>query len=309
MGIDTITLALIFSILGIGTFISFRILNITDLTIEASFAFGAVIAALLCKGGNIYVSLLCAFLGGCAAGLITGLLHTKLKINAILSGILTLTAFYSINLMVSNENTSITLRKYTSAGLQNNTMFSTSEGINLLIMTIFIAVIVVAVILFFKTKIGMSIRACGDNEQMTKTQCISTDLMKIIGLMISNGFVALSGALVVHFNGSYSTDLERGMMVVGVATIIIGELIVFKKHDMWLMLIGIIVGSIIYRIVYVLILQIDAIKPIHLQLIQSIFLILIIVGGVLGDKTNKLLKLNKAKKLADRSDEDGDLNA
>lgn len=311
MGIDVFTIAMIFTILGIGVFISFRILNITDLTVEASYGFGAVICALVCENGNPFVALICAFLGGCAAGLISALLHTKLKINAILSGILTLTGFYSINLIVADSRSTIPLKGYNKLGkLYNHTLFPSNEYLKFVIMAVIVIVLIVAVILFFKTRLGMSIRACGDNEQMTKAQCISTDLMKIIGLMISNGLVALAGAFFVQFQGSYSTKMETGMMVVGVATIIIGELLTFKKHQIWLILIGILAGSVIYRMIYNLVLQIEFIQSRDIQLIQSIFLILIIAGGILADKTTGKIKLKRAKvEEIDKPESDGDDNA
>lgn len=293
MNIDTYSIALIFTILGIGVFISFKILNITDLTVEASYAFGALICAKMCMITNPFLALIISFTSGMATGLITALLHTKLKINAILSGILTLTAFYSVNLIVANGDLSIALKGYTINGVMNNTIFPDNEFFKFGILSGIVLVIFVIMPLFFRTKLGLSLRACGDNEEMAKTNSISTDNMKIIGLMLSNGFVALAGGLFVEFNASYSTNIERGIMVVGVATIIIGEVLTFKKHNIDLMLLGILGGSIIYRLIYSFVLEIPFIKARDLQLVQSIFLIIILVLGIVYENYNNKKKISK----------------
>ena len=292
MNVDTYSIALIFTILGLGVFITFRILNITDLTIEASYALGALLCAKICIALNPFIALLVAFLGGMVSGLITALLHTKLKINAILSGILTLTAFYSINLIVANGDLSIALKEYGKAGLINYTMFPDNDFAKLGILIAIVLALMILMSIFFKTKLGLSLRACGDNPQMAKTECISTDNMKIFGLMLSNGLVALAGALFTMFNASYSTNVEKGVMVVGVATIIIGEVITFKKHNIELILVGILGGSIIYRLIYSFILEISFIKARDLQLIQASFLVIILVVGILVDNYKKKKKLS-----------------
>lgn len=297
MNIDTYSIALIFTILGLGVFLSFRILNITDLTIEASYAFGAVICAKLCKAVNPYFALLAAFIGGSLAGLVTSLLHTKLKINAILSGILTLTAFYSVNLIVANGNASIALKGYTQEGLANYTIFPNNDVYKLLILLGIVIVLMGLMAMFFRTKLGLSIRCTGDNEQMAKTQCISTDNMKIIGLMLSNGLVGLAGALFTQFSANYSTNVEKGVMVVGVATIIIGEVITFKKHNIDLMLVCILIGSIIYRLIYSFILEFSFIQARDLQMIQASFLVVILLVGAIIDNIKKKRKLEGIKEL------------
>ena len=308
MNIDTYSVALIFTVLGLGVFLSFRILNITDLTIEASYAFGAVLCAKLCKAANPYLALLVAFLGGAGAGLITALLHTKLKINAILSGILTLTAFYSVNLIVANGDLSIALKGYTTTGIANYTIFPDNAWFKLLILLAIVVILMGLMSLFFRSKLGLSIRACGDNEQMAKTQSISTDNMKIIGLMISNGLVGLAGALFTQFNASYAAYLEKGVMVVGVATIIIGEVITFKKHNLDLMLVGILAGSIVYRVIYSVILELSSIPARNLQLIQASFLVVILVAGAIADNFKNKQKLKKVN-LVDAIAKEDDSNA
>lgn len=294
---DTISLALSFAILGFGVFISFKILNITDLTVEASYGFGCAICGMLLRKnmvdlfGNVsfilpYLALICSFLGGCFAGLITAILHTKFKINSVLSGILTLTMFYSINLIIIKGNASIGL-----SGNKGIVLFPDNDLLKMLIMFVFVIVIGVLLALFFKTRLGLSIRACGDNEQMIKTYACNTDLLKIIGLVLSNGLVALSGCLFIQLQKSYSTNIEKGMMVVAVATIIIGEILTLGKHNIGLMLVGITGGSIIYRIIYAISLKIVS-NTIYLNMISALLIILILTISVLVNKykNNKKLK-------------------
>lgn len=301
---DTIIIALVFTILGYGVFISFKILNITDLTVEASFALGASITGMVCNytiSGfpNSFITpilaLVFSFIGGAFAGIITAVLHTKLKINSVLSGILTLTAFYTINLLVIKKDSKV----YSSIGLSNNkgiTIFSFTDYnpyLVTLIMAGVVLIIAILLYLFFKTKFGLSIRACGDNEEMVKTQGLSTDTLKISGLGLSNAIVALSGSLFVMVQHSFSTGIEKGMMVVGVATIIIGEILVRKTHKLNIMLIGIFGGSLIYRFIYAFVLRIEFIDTTYIHLITAGLIIIIIsLSNYISNKKikNKLTK-------------------
>lgn len=297
LSIDILSISLIFGILGFGVFISFRILNITDLTVEASYGFGAALCGLCCKSLNPVLGLPVAFLGGALAGLITALLHTKLRINAILSGILTLTAFYSINLIVTNSTTVM--------AFPNNSIFPKNDGLKFLVILGITLLIALGISYFFRTKLGLSLRATGDNEQMTKTQSISTDLMKILGLMLSNGLVALAGALFVQFQGTYFSNIEKGVMVVGVATIIIGEVITLRRHSIDLILVGIIIGSFLYRIIYNIALEIDFLQARDMQLVQALFLVLILITSIIFDRYNNQKNMKKTYlNLRNKEDED-----
>ena len=303
--LNTIIIALVFTILGYGVFLSFKILNITDLTVEASFALGASITGMMCNyqisqmPNSIItpiISLVVSFIGGSVAGTITAILHTKLKINSVLSGILVLTAFYTINLLVIKKDS----RVYSSIGLSDGrgvTLFS-PIGYNPYLMALIMFGIVILIgaliFLFFKTKLGLSIRSCGDNEEMTKTQGISTDNMKIIGLALANGLVSFSGSLFVMAQHSFSTGIEKGMMVVGVATIIIGEILVRRSHNLGIMLIGIMLGSIIYRFIYAFALRLDFIETTYLHLITAGLIVLIMfLSNVIQKRSekNKLIKI------------------
>ncbi len=270
MILNTIILGFIFAILGFGIFISFKILNFTDLTAEASFTLGAAISVMLSTYNLPIIGLLLAFIGGGMAGCITALLHTKLHIDKVLSGILTLTAFYTINLWVTKLDPNINLLR-----TQNTIFFKGQDGINLCIIAGIVILIIIALILFFKTKTGLSVRACGDNEIMVETLTIDTDKVKIIGLMLSNALIALSGALFMQYQRYYDSSFGVGMMVVGVATIIIGETLIRHRHNMPLMLIAIALGSIIYRLIYLLVLNITG-EPTMMKLISAVAIVICI---------------------------------
>jgi len=258
---------IIWGILVIGVYISFRILDIADLSIEGTFPLGASVAAVLIfHGVNPLISTLLAFIFGLIAGGITGVLHTKLKIPAILSGIITMTALFSINLVIlglSDKN------KATLSSLSiTNDIFSTtnklmsglfdsigiSKASSLSIVTIvisglFLLVTSILVYFLFGTEIGMSVRATGNNISMARAEGINTDLMIILGLMLSNGLIALSGALFAQASSIATTDSGKGAIVIGLAGIILGELIFGKKQSFKVSLISIIIGSIIFFII------------------------------------------------------------
>lgn len=243
---------LLWAVMAIGVFITFRLLDFADLTCEGSFAWGGAIGAVLVQqaGWHGLPACLIALLIGSLAGLITALLHTKLKIAPILSGIITLTAMYSI--------TYITMGNKSSIGLIGVELFyNIIPGKAVYSILISGAVIVVAVIgamyWFFGTEVGSAIRATGVNEKMSRAQGINTDNTKIIGLMLSNGLIAFSGALVAQEQGTASWAMGQGAIVAGLASVIIGETIVPANRNFALTLTGIVGGSIIYRIIYSLV--------------------------------------------------------
>ena len=204
-------------------------------------------------------------------GLITGVLHTTLHIDKALSGILTLTAFYTINLWVTGLKPNIALTKGTM------TLFIRGNNVaNLFIALAFVIAIAILMRLFFLTKLGLSIRACGDNENMIPSIGQNSALLKIFGLCLSNGLIALSGALFMQYQRYYDSRFGTGMMVVGVATIILGETLIRFHHNMTIMIIALTIGSILYRFIYLLVLQLDG-DPTLMKLISAIFLIACIV--------------------------------
>ncbi|MBQ8142045.1 MAG: ABC transporter permease [Bacilli bacterium] len=271
MILNAVNTGLIFAILGFGIFLSFRVLSFTDLTAEASFTLGAALAVQFIKLGLPHLALLMSFIGGAVAGFITAFLHTKLKIDKVLSGILTLTAFYTINLLVTNFKPSLTLAKDEATIFVNNDDF-----ITLYIMLGIIALLIIGIYFFFRSRIGLSIRACGDNEVMMESNGVSSDLLKTLGLMLSNGLIALSGGLFMSYSRYYDSTFGTGMMVVGVATIIIGEIFNRKRHYMLTMLIGIVLGSIIYRFIYLLVIQVSG-QPQYMKLFSALAIIIFLI--------------------------------
>lgn len=266
MSVDTffsasIKLGLIISIMVIGVHISYRILNTADLGIEGIFPLGGCICAVLISAGvPSYVAILASILCGAFGGLVTALLHTKLKIPMILSGIITLTGFYSINLAILGftSKTSLTLASlpikpqksifFSLVNLFNS--FGMKQARSLDLSTFIICLIILAIVLtiiyfFFGTEIGMAIRATGDNPRMAKAQGINTDHMIIIGLMISNALIAFAGSLFAQNSGTVTVQNGKGMIVVGLASIIIAEAI-FGRRSYKLQLVSLIVGTIIY---------------------------------------------------------------
>ncbi|MGN0469075.1 MAG: ABC transporter permease [Acutalibacteraceae bacterium] len=245
---------IIWGIMAIGVFITFRILDIADLTVDGSMATGgAVFVVLTTSGVNLYLSLLIAFLAGCLTGLVTGLFHTAFGIPAILSGILTQLALYSINLRImhNNSNLAINFRKY-------NLMLTLSNiPKSLIVGTIFAVAVILILYWFFGTQIGSSVRATGCNLAMARANGINTNVIKVFGLVLSNGIVALSGALLSQYQGFADINMGRGAIVIGLAAVIIGEVLFGKIfRNFALTLVAIVIGGVVYYIVQTLVIRI-----------------------------------------------------
>ena len=242
--------------MAIGVYITYKILDLADLTVDGTLGTGGAVLVILTtvNGMNIYLALFIAFLAGCLAGLATGILHTKFGIPAILAGILTQLALYSINLriMMGKANTTISWRNHDLIVSSNMLQI----GRTILVAALFVAVIIAVLYWFFGTEIGHSIRATGSNQNMARANGINTDSRKIIGLVISNGLVAIAGGLLAQFSGSADINMGRGAIVIGLAAVIIGEVIfgkIFKNFA--LKLLSAVFGSIIYYIVIAIVLK------------------------------------------------------
>ena len=244
----TVAQGFVWGVMAIGLYITYKILDVADLTVDGSICTGAAVCAILVTNGvNVYLAILIAFIAGCLAGLVTGLLHTFLGIPPILSGILTQLMLWSINIKImgGRANLSINARSIKVILTQMN------AGMAILALLIVVAVIIGALYWFFGTALGAGIRATGNNLEMSKAQGINTNLHKVIGLMISNGIVAISGALLAQFQGFADINMGRGAIVIGLAAIIIGEAIFSKiGQNFALRLTGVATGGVIYYIVY-----------------------------------------------------------
>lgn len=243
---------LIWGIMAIGVYLTYKVLDFSDLTVDGTMATGgAVCVMLMINGTNLWMALLCAVLAGMAAGLVTGIFHTKMGIPPILSGILTQLALYSINLWIMGfkANQGINVTKYNLLVSARNVRHLGMDN-PIFIMLAVTAILIVVLYWFFGTELGSSLRATGCNEQMAKAQGINVDRCKRIGLMISNGIVALSSALFAQYQGSVDVNMGRGAIVIGLAAVIISTVIFGKLfHNFGLKLMAVSIGAVLYYIV------------------------------------------------------------
>ena len=249
----------LYGILALGVYLSLRILNLPDLTTEGSFGFGASIAAIVAAAGHPFLSLPLALLAGAMAGMVTGLLQTKLKIHPVLSGIITMNGLYTVNLMaMGTTNLSVSgsnaLFKMLYAcfeldAFQKKVVGAVAGGIAAV-------VVLLMMILFFKTHLGMCIRATGDNPDMVRASSINADRTKVVGLCVSNALVALSGGLIVHYSGYADINASSGTLVYGLAAVIIGEAVCGRSGPTR-GLISAVIGSVIYKLIVTLVVDLN----------------------------------------------------
>ncbi len=247
-------LGLIFAIMSLGIFISFRILNIPDLTIDGTFTLGTSVSAIFAVNGHPVLGVIFALIAGGLAGCVTGFLQTKMKVQPILAGILTMTALYSVNLRVMGQKPNLSLfdRESIFSGL---TRLIGEQYANLVMITLILVVSIVVIFFFLKTQLGMSLRATGDNEDMVRASSINSDAMTIMGLAIATAFVALAGAILAQYQSFSDVSGGIGMMVVGLASIIVGEAI-FGRKSILRSLLAVVIGAVVYRFVLTIALRI-----------------------------------------------------
>ena len=280
--ISTIAQGLLWALLALGVFITFRILDVADLTVEGSFPMGAAISAVvITMGVNPWLTVLIAGIGGMVAGAVTGWIHTKLKIPALLAGILTMIALYSVNLHIMGKANISLLRMDTVYSAIHS--MGISNAVALTIIGVAVTVVVgLFLFWFFGTELGTSIRATGVNPQMIRAQGVNTDTMIVLGLLLSNGFVAVSGALIAQSQGFADIGMGVGTIVIGLASVIIGEVLfasssivrkLFGNSSFVLSLVAVVFGSIIYRIVIATVLYLGM-PPNDLKLFTAILVAL-----------------------------------
>lgn len=268
--LSTCTQGLIYAILSLGLYITFKILNFADMTAESSLTLGgSVCAFLITNGVNPITSILISGLAGSLAGLITGILNTKLKIEAILSGILTMIALYSVNIRIMGKANLSLLEKETIFKIFGNTKMS-----NFIIILIICLSLLLILSLFFRTRLGLSIRATGDNEQIMRAQGANTDLKKILALMISNTMCAISGALIAQNNGYSDVTMGTGTIVIALASIVIGGAII-KKDLFLLKLLSVVIGSICYQFIIFFVLRLGM-NPSDLKLFTAVVAVILL---------------------------------
>ena len=249
-----ISLGLLWAIMTIGVYITYRILNIADLTVEGSITMGAAIAAKALTGGvNPYLAIILAFFGGMLAGLFTGILHTKLKIPALLSGILTMIALYSVNLRIMGTS-NLSLIRAETVYMPFQAMGLNQHNAAIVVGLICVSILVAILYWFFGTEIGSVIRATGNNPHMVRAQGVNTDLTIVIGLVLSNGLVAVSGGLIAQSQRFADIQMGTGSIVIGLASVIIGE-VLFSRNGFLSKLISLVLGAVIYRVIIAFVLK------------------------------------------------------
>ncbi len=247
---------LLWSIMAIGIYITYRILDISDLTSEGSFTLGAAtLASLSVAGVHPLLALLMSMVTGGLAGLVTGLMHTKLKIPTLLAGILSMTGIYSVNLRIMGKANVSLNNQETILSLVAKWLGLSRERDAALIVGIFFALVVVVLLyLLLNTEFGYALRATGTNENMIRASGVNTNFTKVAGLVLGNALIALSGGLVCQYNGYADVAMGIGAIVIGLASVIIGE-VFFGRSRIFLSLVGVVFGSIIYRIIVALVLR------------------------------------------------------
>ncbi len=286
--ITSIEQGLIYGIMAIGVYITFRILDFADLTVDGSITLGAAVSSkMIITGYNPFLTLIVATFAGGIAGSATGFLNTRLKIAPLLSGILTMTALYSINLRIMGRPNIPLISSRTIFDIFNFTNYN-----ELLLIFIIVILVLITLILFMKTKLGYALRATGDNPAMVRSMAINTDNMKFMGLIIANSFVALAGALITQYQGFADISMGIGTIIAGLASVIIGE-VIFNNDKLYYTIPSIIIGSILYRgsISFALM---SGFAASDLKLLTALIVIVFLsapnikkkIGGKLNAKTN-----------------------
>jgi len=305
--IGSITIGLVLALLALGMFISFRIFDFPDITAEGSFTFGAAItAALIVAGTNPVLATALAFVGGMLAGATTGLIHTRFNINPLLSGILVMTALYSVNLHVMgksnvpllSEDTLFTwFEKFSIAISGQDTIVNLigwsvpARDLWTLFFCLLIIIVVGLVLLwFFRTNLGTAMRATGDNAQMIRALGVNTKVMIIFGVALANGFVALAGSMLAQFQGFADVQMGIGMMVWGLASVIIGEALI-SDNSLGKVIAGAVIGAVLFRLLVAIALR-WGMNPNDLKMITAafVFLALVLPGFMKQTKKIKLIK-------------------
>jgi len=292
----SISLGLIWAIMAIGVFLTFRILKSPDLTVEGSIILGAGLCArMIANGANPFLATFLAALLGCAAGFVTGVLHTKLKIPAILAGILTMIGSYSVVIRVMGTS-NISLLRLTTVYTYLENMGLSGRNAVIVLSLIIVTVIIALLYWFFGTELGSAIRATGNNRNMVRAQGINIDAMIILCLMISNGLVAMSGALVTQNQSFASVDMGSGTIVIGLASVIIAE-VLFNTRSFWGRLVSLVVGAVIYRLIIALVLEFGM-APTDLRLFQAITVAIALALPLIRERLSKIKLVNGGSKNA-----------
>jgi putative ABC transport system permease protein len=290
LALGALALGLAYAFLGMGVFITMRVFNFPDITADGSLTLGgSITAALLVLGVNPYLAAAAAMVGGFAAGSLTGLIHTKFKVNGLLSGILVMTALYSINLRTMGRSNVPLLNTTTILTPLAGLAEPSSQAVPIVFFGLLTLVVLAILSWLFRTDFGLALRATGDNETMIAAQGVNTDAMKIAGIGLSNALIALSGSLVAQYQGYADVGMGIGIVVFGLASVIIGDTLASlfgESFRIWLKLGCVVIGSILFRALVATTLMIG-LDPSDLKMVTAGFVLL----AILLPKTRSLLKL------------------
>ena len=278
----TLEQGLMYAVMVVGVYLTFRVLNYADLSVDGSFTLGAAIAAtLIVSGYNPWLATGAAFAGGVMAGIFTGVLHTKFKITPLLSGILTMTALYSINLRVMGKANISLLNTRTI--FTDFTKLPFLESYSVMVLSLVTVVIIgYFVYRFLLTEVGLALRATGDNELMIQSQGVNIEIMKIMGLAISNGLVAFAGSYVAQNQQFADAGMGIGMIIAGLASVIIGEVLI-GTSSIGRTVMAVIFGGVMYRVIIALVLQLG-LKPTDLKMVTAFIVIIALVSPGIKNK-------------------------
>ena len=266
--LGAVSLGLLWDVMTMGVFITYRILDYADLTVEGSLVTGAaIVAKLITDGTDPFVALAAAFIGGCAAGCVTGLLNTVMKIPGLLAGILSMIALYSVNIHIMGKANITLLKSQTVYDVLEN--IGISNDIAVLIFAVLLNTALVGILYwFFTSQLGYAIRAAGDNRKMARAQGINTDIMKILALAVSNGLVAMSGGLIAQYQKYTDVSMGQGAIVIGLASVIIGEVLFYRKGFLG-KLVAVVSGAVVYRLIIAAVIELGM-QPMDLKLFTAI---------------------------------------
>lgn len=283
--VSALSQGLLWSVLAVGVYLSYRFLNISDLTSEGSFTLGAAVCASnIVRGMDPLLSCILALIAGALAGLVTGVLHTKFKMPSLLAGILSMTGLYSINLRIMGKaNIPLTQSVTLLTKLKNIFGLARDRDGAIYLGLIVVVILIVLLVWFFNTEFGFSVVATGNNDKMIRANGVDSDKTIIAGLMLSNALIALSGSLAAQYNGYADVTMGIGAIVVGLASVIIGE-VLFKDKYFAVCLIGVVVGSIIYRLIVTFVVNTNFISANDMKLFTAIVVAVAIIIANKGGK-------------------------
>ena len=269
--ISAISQGLLWAILAIGIHITYRILDISDLTSEGSFTLGAAVcASAIVNNIPPIIAVFMAIIAGSLAGMITGLLHTKLQIPSLLAGILSMTGLYSINLRIMGKaNIPLNMSDTLLTNIKDLLNLGKDRDAAIILGIVVYIIVIILLVWFFNTEFGYAIVATGNNDKMIRANGINSDITKIAGLMLANALIALSGALVCQYNGYADVQQGIGAIVIGLASVIIGE-VIFRNRNLIMSLSGIVIGSIIYRLIVAIVINSNYVSANDMKLFTAI---------------------------------------